>query len=252
MLKRLAKSFLPRAFIVILRRAWTSAGDLFSGKTLRFASSQGPRVPEADFPAGITITQGINKSRYADNKKHNLRISVDKFQNLLLMPGQIFSFWHLVGNPTEKRGFVKGINIIRDQLDFDVGGGLCQLSGLLYHLAITADLKIIQRYCHSVDLYTDETRYTPLGADATVCFGYKDLRIQNNLSFPVCFRIEIEDFFLTGSLCAPEPLVEHELRYERDTMADRKIVRTFICREGGLYELLTTSTYLNSSHSDIL
>ena len=252
MLKKLAKSLFPKAFIVPVRRFWIFAVDLFSGKRFRFVSSTGAHVSEEDYPARISITQPINKSRYADNKKHNLRIAVDRFQNLALKPGQIFSFWHLAGRPSEKNGYVKGINIIRDQLDFDVGGGLCQLSGLLYHLAITADLEIIQRYPHSVDLYTDETRYTPLGADATVSFAYKDLRIRNNLSFPVCFRIEIKDFFLIGSLCAPEHLLEYKLRYERDTLADRKIVRTIICREDAHSELLSTSTYLNSSHTETI
>jgi hypothetical protein len=50
----------------------------------------------------------------------------------------------------------------------------------VYHIGIIAGLDIIERYNHSVDIYTDDTRFAPLGTDATVVYGYKDLRIRNN------------------------------------------------------------------------
>jgi len=71
------------------------------------------------------------------------------------------------------------------------GGGLCQISGLIYYSCLQSDIDIIERHNHSLDLYNDETRYTPLGTDATVVYGYKDLKIKNNYDSPIKINFEI-------------------------------------------------------------
>jgi vancomycin resistance protein VanW len=173
---------------------WTGFRDLFTGTHFKFAENSPEKLVKTQiWPERITIVQPINVSKWAENKKHNLRIAISTFQDLLINPKEIFSFWHCVGNPTETSGYKKGINIVKGVLDFDIGGGLCQLSGLLYHLALAAGLGIVERHPHSADLYTDETRYTPLGADATTAYGYKDLRLKNSLDVPLCFRIRVEE-----------------------------------------------------------
>ena len=54
-----------------------------------------------------------------------------------------------------------------------MGGGSCQLSGILYYLMLQAGLEAIERFPHSADIYTDETRFTLLGSDATVVIALK-------------------------------------------------------------------------------
>jgi len=63
-------------------------------------------------------------------------------------------------------------------LALDYGGGLCQLSGIIYHAVLEAGLEILERHPHSLDIYTATTRYTPLGSDAAVVYGHKDLRFK--------------------------------------------------------------------------
>ena len=138
------------------------------------------------------------------------------------------------------------------KLDFDYGGGLCQLSGLLYHLALTAGLGIVERHPHSVDLYTDETRYTPLGADATTVYGHKDLRLKNILSTPFCFRIKIKGNKLIGSICAPEPVQEHELRFIKDMVDGKERVKTIECLDSGNSQLICTQMYIISEHDEVI
>jgi hypothetical protein len=65
-------------------------------------------------------------------------------------------------------------------------------------------LKIVERHQHSVDIYTEENRYTPLGTDATVVFGYKDLRIRNPYHFPIQFWFSVEENHFIGELCSKE------------------------------------------------
>lgn len=236
-----------------MRVLWIGVSDLITGTRFKFAKNSPEDLERAQtWPERITIKQPINVSEWAENKKYNLRIAISKFQNLPFYPNQIYSFWHHVGNPTKKAGYKMGINIIKGQLDFDYGGGLCQLSGLLYHLALTASLGILERHPHSADLYTDETRYTPLGADATTAFGYKDLRLKNTLEVPVCFRIRIEENQLIGSLCSPEHIQEYELRFDKVLAGKREEVETLRRNDTGEFEVICTQSYTIASHETVI
>lgn len=236
-----------------MRIFWIGFSDLASGARFQFAKNSLEKLERAKtWPKRITIVQPINVSEWAENKKHNLRIAISKFQNLPIYPSEIFSFWHYVGNPTKKAGYKVGINIIKNRLDFDYGGGLCQLSGLLYHLALASGLGIVERSPHSADLYTDETRYTPLGADATTAYGYKDLRFRNTLNVPVCFRMRIEGERLIGALCAPEPLQEYELRFDKVLVDGMEEVDTLRRNETGEFEVICRQSYKIAKHDTVL
>lgn len=252
-MRRLISKLLPGKLKLRLRLSWIHCRDIFTFTQFKFAyPSERYRHKGQKYKQQISITQPINVSKWADNKKHNLKLAIGKFQDLAIYPGKVFSFWHLAGNPSIKAGYKIGINIIQGKLGFEVGGGLCQLSGLLYHLALSAGLEIVERFPHSVDLYTDETRYTPLGADATTAYGYKDLRIRNSLSQPICFRIEILDRSLQGSICAPEKIHQYELKFEKKETNGTEFVKTLRRTEAGKFELLCTQTYIISDHSETL
>ncbi len=252
-MRNIVRALLPPKLRFYLRIFWIGFFDLITGTRFRFAKNSLERLEAAKtWPERITIIQPINVSEWAENKKHNLRIAISRFQDLPIHPGEIFSFWHYVGNPTGKAGYKIGINIIKNQLDFDYGGGLCQLSGLLYHLALTGGLGIVERYPHSADLYTDETRYTPLGADATTTYGYKDLRFKNTLEVPVCFRTRIEGDQLIGSLCAPAPIKEYELRFDKVLVGGIEKVDTLRKNESGEFEVICKQSYTIAKHDTVL
>jgi len=252
-MKKFLKTVIPSPLRKILRIFLIDASDLIRGTRFKFPKdSTSSRSEGESWPERITISQRINVSDWAENKKHNLLLAISQFQNLAIYPGKIFSFWQIVGNPSKKAGYKVGINIIKNKLDFDYGGGLCQLSGLLYHLAITAGLDVVERHPHSVDLYTDETRYTPLGADATTAYGYKDLRLLNNLEIPLCFRIKIEGNQLIGSICAAESLKEYELKFNKTIVDKIEEVDTLRRGQSGEFEVIKKQSYLISDHDQIL
>jgi vancomycin resistance protein VanW len=252
-MKKFLRALIPSPLLKFLRIFWIDVYDLIKGTRFKFPKdSASNRSDGKSWPEKITISQRINVSDWAENKKYNLLLAISKFQNLPIYPGKIFSFWYTIGNPSKKAGYKIGINIIKNQLDFDYGGGLCQLSGLLYHLALTAGLFIIERHPHSVDLYTDETRYTPLGADATTAYGYKDLRFLNNLEVPISFRIKIDGNQLIGSICAAESLKEHELKFNKIVVDNREEVDTLRRIESSEFKVITKQSYLISDHDQIL
>ncbi len=198
--------------------------DLWYSQYTSFVGTQNLLV---NYPVQIILTQPIEITSHSESKKHNLHIGIQNLQNRQINPGQILSFWHIVPVPNAKNGYRKGRNITDNALGLDYGGGLCQLSGILYHLALIAGLEIIERHPHSLDLYNEKTRYTPLGSDATVVYGYKDLRIRNNFSFPFCLQFEIQQDSLVAKLCAMQTVSKCKLEFAIEEHPAYKIVRVW-------------------------
>jgi vancomycin resistance protein VanW len=78
-----------------------------------------------------------------------------------------------------------------------------------------------------MDIYTDDTRFAPLGTDATVVYGYKDLRIKNNLPFPIRFSIRIENNFLEVNLLSEQFIQGKKIIFEIEEKGEVKIVDVF-------------------------
>jgi len=102
----------------------------------------------------------------------------------------------------------------------DFGGGLCQLSGLLYYVSLVAGLEVIERHAHSRDIYDDQTRYAPLGSDATVAFGFKDLRVLNTTPLPICFRVLVSHEMVRCDLCSPGSIEASTVEFVTTALSD--------------------------------
>lgn len=206
----------------------------------------------AAFPVCLRLEQRVLLTDYIQAKLHNIETARGSLENLPVPPGGVLSFWHVVGRPTAKRGFWPGRSLLGGRLKPDYGGGLCQLSGLLYYLSLQAGLEIAERHPHSVDIYDDTERYAPLGADATVAYGFKDLRVLNTLCAPICFRVSISHTSLNGSLCSPAGIVPCIVEFLRTDHADgRCTVETCRRRAGDLAsQTVAVSIYrhLQSGH----
>jgi vancomycin resistance protein VanW len=174
------------------------------------------------------IKQSLNNSTSATAKKQNLQIAISALNNIVIQPNQLFSFWHLVGNPTQKKGYVKSRAISNNELKEEVGGGLCQLSGLIYYLAIHTGVQIIERHHHSIDIYEDEERFTPLGSDATVVYGYKDLQFKNTLQHPIALSFTILNDELIGSIKSSSSLQPLSITFNYTALENAVAVTTII------------------------
>lgn len=183
--------------------------DFISGSFFRFAKKQKENIP---FNFSIHTSQEIKPSETFENKLFNLDFAAQKINEYTLFPNEIFSFWQIIGNPNV--GFKAGRSIKNGKIIAEMGGGLCQVSGIIYLISLQAGLSIIERFNHSIDIYTEETRFTPLGTDATVVYGYKDLRIKNNYPFPVKFQIEIINNTIHIQLLSTQKIAEKELFFE--------------------------------------
>ncbi len=193
--------------------------DLISGNYFRFSKKD---KSNSVFNFIYTISQEVKPSETFENKLYNIQTASIKINDCILFPGQVFSFWKIVGNPNGDFKFSR--SIIDGKLSEEKGGGLCQVSGIIYHLSILFGLDIIERFNHSIDIYTDDSRFTPLGTDATVVYGYKDLRLRNNFAFSIKFKIEIEDSILTIKLLSKQALIQKKLKFEINETDKLKVV----------------------------
>jgi vancomycin resistance protein VanW len=208
----------------IIQRNWL---DWSTGQSNHFVDRQCLGDAEQPlFHSQIALTQPIFETEYSDNKKHNLALAIAPIQNRLIRPNQIFSFWHLVGHPSQKRGYLAGRAIAKDQLTAEIGGGLCQLSGLIYFLILKAGITPLERHPHSKDIYTEASRFAPLGSDATVVYGYKDLRFRNPFSFPFYFQFDLQSQAIQAAIYAPESFPKLRIEFKPVELPDGVQIQT--------------------------
>jgi len=183
----------------------------------------------------IELRQIIRKGDFHKNKVHNLKTAGKKINHLIIQPNEVFSFWKLIGQPSEENDFKEGRNLINHYISSDFGGGICQFSSILYFLALQSGLKILERFPHSVDIYKENERFTPLGSDATVAYGYKDLQIQNLFSFPVQLKCSVTDDELCLCLISPTKLDQNLIDFKYSETEKGVWVETF-CNDKIVYK----------------
>lgn len=118
----------------------------------------------------------------------NIRQAASRLDGVILGVGEEFSFNHRVGPRTEERGFVYAPEILRDEMEMGVGGGVCQVSSTLHAAALFAALEVTERHSHS-----RPSSYTKLGLDATVVYPTADLKLRNALPYPVMIHAYLRD-----------------------------------------------------------
>ena len=216
--------------------------DSLSGEKKYFVNAN---ANKQQFENHIQLEQVIRPNELSANKVHNLRLSSKILNNLVIQPKQILSLWHLIGAPIASNGYKMGRAIVNNQLSEDTGGGLCQLSGMLYHLSLLGGLEILERHPHSIDLYDESNRYTPLGSDATIAYGYKDLRIRNNGEHPVAFYFDVQDEVFIGVLTSPVFIEKQSIRFDIKNSKDGKLVKTIRANTSGEQTYFDQSFYKN-------
>jgi len=151
-----------------------------------------------------------------ENKKTNLKIAVSKINNVEIKPGQVFSFWKLVGRTSKRKGYLEGLILNQGKIDKDIGGGLCQLGNLLFWMFAHSPLTITERHRHSFDVFPDINRCIPFGAGATLSYNYIDLQVRNNTENSFKLNVWVGDKNLCGEILAKEPVMSKYRVEERD------------------------------------
>ena len=133
------------------------------------------------------------------NKITNLKIAVAKLAGVVIHPGETFSFWKLIGKPTKRKGYLKGVVLKNGAVTAGIGGGLCQLSNLIYWSALHTPLTITERHRHGYDVFPDEGRSQPFGSGATCFYNYGDLMIRNDTNQSFQLNLTVTENDLKGT-----------------------------------------------------
>lgn len=116
----------------------------------------------------------------SSNRTTNIGLATKTINGKVLMPGETFSFNDVVGKRTPERGYKEAPVIIGTKVDYDLGGGICQVSTTLYNAVIRSNIKATERIHHTLP-----SHYIGVGMDATVDYGNLDYKFKNTLEFPI-------------------------------------------------------------------
>ena len=156
-----------------------------------------------------------------ENKVTNLRLASARVNGIVLRPGQTFSYWYLIGRPTARKGYLPGMLLRNGRAVAGVGGGLCQLSNLIFWMTLHTPLTVTERHRHGYDVFPDSDRTQPFGSGATCFYPYGDLMIRNDTDqiFQLCICVGEHD--LEGAWRSIEkPEVQYRI-VEREARMDQ-------------------------------
>lgn len=178
-----------------------------------------------------------------ENRNGNLRKACGMLDGLVLQPGQELSYNEALGPRTKELGWLPAPAYSGTKLVDSPGGGICQVSSTLYLASVYSELTIVERRNHGYPV-----SYIPLGMDATVSWGFADLKIRNDSPMPVKIQAEESDGYVRISILGTET---RDYDVEMSYTVGGRYVRTYmskIDKETG--EVISKEPYALSGYMD--
>ena len=171
----------------------------------------------------------------------NVRIALNAFNGLSVMPGQSISFNEVVGERTEANGFQVATEYAGDVATTGIGGGVCQASTTLYNALVMSGMTITDRSQHTMTV-----SYVDPSLDAAVAWPKKDLQFTNETNYPIYIYTSVSDDEATVTIYGHQP--EYFYRLE-SVIVEQNIPSTkinYIEDVEGKFVQFTDETYLES------
>lgn len=133
---------------------------------------------------------GRGESSFAGSPKnriHNINVATDRYDGLVLLPGEQFSFNAYLGTVDASNGYLPELVIKENVTTPEYGGGICQVSTTAFRAALQSGLRIDSRRNHSYPV----AYYGAPGYDATVYSPNPDLAFTNDTGQPVYIETKI-------------------------------------------------------------
>ncbi len=167
-----------------------------------------------------------------DNKAVNLALSAPKVNGVIIKPGEVFSFWKLVGSCSARKGYKTGLLISKGTIGAGIGGGMCQFTNLIHWLVLHTPLVTVEHHHHDgMDLFPDYGRQIPFGTGTSIMYNYLDYRFKNNTDMKFQLLVHTDGKYLIGEIRAERPLeVTYHIGVENEA---------FVKRDDGFYRVGT-------------
>lgn len=127
-----------------------------------------------------------------ETRTANITASIRKLNNLVIPAGRTFSFNQTVGKRTVLAGYATA-KVVQDGEFVDgLGGGVCQVSSTIFECILRANLQVVSRAPHSLEI-----SYVPLGGDATVQWNTTDFQFKNTSGTDIRLQMTAKNGTLT-------------------------------------------------------
>jgi vancomycin resistance protein YoaR len=144
-------------------------------------------------PSGVQYTSFKGST---DSRIHNITLAAEKFNGVLVAPGEIFSMAEHLGDVSFDTGYAEALIIVGNSTIKGAGGGVCQVSTTLYRTVFMTGFPIVERHPHAyrVGYYENGDGPVHLGAgfDATVFVPQVDFRFQNDSPYWVLMETDVD------------------------------------------------------------
>lgn len=164
--------------------------DISTGITVPVITTE-PKIKTGDTnDLGISelLGQGVSTFNHSSATRNiNVKKGSSIVNNILVAPGDTFSFIKNLGEVSLKNGYTNAYIIKEGKTLLDVGGGICQVSTTFFRAMLNSGVDIIERHAHAyrVSYYEEDSKP---GFDATVFIPSPDLKFINDTGHYVLIR----------------------------------------------------------------
>lgn len=204
-----------------------------------------PTISSQDVESIDTVLGQFSTSfNDSTSRGSNIHVAGEKTSGRLIMPMDIFSYNNATGARNWMNGYKTAKVIVGGKFVNGEGGGVCQVSSTIYNAALLAGVGIEEVHNHTI-----QSRYVPRGRDASVSYGYTDLKLKNIFSHPIYIYNIVGNGSITSRIygCKEDKqklYIKTEEKYEKENVTV-KTYRVYLDEENNkiIEELIATSKY---------
>lgn len=233
--------------------------DVVKLKELIYEAINKKQLTKIDLPVKIIIPQitsqdvksintvlGQYSTSFSDSsaRGNNIYVAGKSSSEIILMPGEVYSFNKSTGARTWSKGYKTAKVIVGGKFVDGEGGGVCQVSTTIFNAALLSGMEIQEVHNH-----TFPSKYASRGRDAAVSYGYSDLKFKNPYSHPVYIKNIVNNGAITSKIygCSEDReklYVRTEEKYEKEKI-NVKTYRIYLDEENNKIreELISESKY---------
>ncbi|MCQ2532515.1 MAG: VanW family protein [Saccharofermentans sp.] len=135
------------------------------------------------------VSSASSQTSANSNRNHNISITCEKISGMVLQPNETFSFNGFIGQRTPDKGYMLAGTIQDGQLKDDYGGGICQVTSMIFQSVVKANLFDMGAGYNSEGQERHEhmwpSSYAVAGTDAAVDWPAQDFKFTNTSGYPI-------------------------------------------------------------------
>lgn len=161
------------------------------------AEAEAERQAEEKYVLAGTCTTSFKGS--SAGRINNIRIAAGNMNGYILPAGESASLNTIFKPRNSANGYKMAGVYVGGKVVDGIGGGICQVSSTAYNALMNAGITVTRRHTHS-----SPVSYLPLGTDAAISSGTKDLQFRNDYPHEVRLETVVEGKNLTVNVYVKE------------------------------------------------